>query len=1062
MKKKNLLVLGALACGLLITSCGDSAEDTTTGYKLTVEKDSGVDSVTFTSDGAEVTNLTSLEEGTELTAKITLKDDYEISAVTLNGSAVNVSGGSYVFDMPATDSTFKVTTKEVVETPEVKTFALTVEKDAGIKAVSVTKDGVALTDLTKVEEGSALVATVTPEDGFTVSTVTLDGVALTLKDGAYAFNMPSKAATLKVTSAEIPPEVSTITVTNDDTKGSYTLTKDGEAVSDGKVNVGDTVKLTVAANTGYIVSAVTLDGNALSLADGFYEFTATAVTHTIAITYEEVKVNVSLTVYDEPVTNFYENVQLFSGGTDVTDGAEVRVGSELKVVLTVDGENNTFKEDEYRKTLRYIYLHVGDQVFHGDDDNAEVSADFTTLTFTIAAPDVDTKIALSYNGYRAESDDETAVSVTIAANDNLEFYGYNPTDKYTKNRFEVGIKRVPGYVITKVTLAYEDETIEEVTESYLLPQFVDDYASWTYGNAFKGDVTISFEGEIKQVYAINYVNDDKVKADAVFETSKIAGETVRVYNIKSSDPSKAILEINFVGVECTAKYNSYSDSWSYDFVMPESAVTIEFVFEDLVSLNYVSNENIETVAFASSSYYTESSVITYAKAGATVYAFVNPKDGYLLGDAVSNDGTRYQPQRAYSGGFTYYYAVTVPEEGLTLTLTADVAYDVVADAETADKVRTNISNTQAIEGATVNFSYSAMNALYVIKDVYLENASGEKLDIEISKEVNGSSTSCSFVMPAEDVTICYDIAEAQTFKTSVNISVPDGENLEDIIAGFSLANYDSKVDITAYEEGLTADFVENTRTNLSLRLNTGYEASATYTYTVDGEDQIEQIEIANIGSGNVRFREFIVPANIKSIDITISKATPLVAKITHDESLTDEEFEKIEFAFTVNGSTVEDLSSIYKGDNLGVTIKTEAESGHVYQFELIDGEGNPIGGSYGNYQISGDFTIIVSKAQAYSYTVVYDESLYINTALITSDNQSLYGDGLIYVKESGLTGRINITYASASVDYVVTVGGVEVDKGTIEYDPQNYGGTGQTKEFEINGNVVITFTAHAE
>ena len=637
MKKKNLLVLGALACGLLITSCGDSAEDSTTGYKLTVEKDSGVDSVSFTSDGAEVTNLTSLEEGTELTAKITLKGDYEISAVTLNGSAVNVSGGSYVFDMPATDSTFKVTTKEVVKTPEVKTFALTVEKDAGIKTVSVTKDGVALTDLTKVEEGSALVATVTPEDGYTVSTVTLDGVALTLKDGAYAFNMPSKAVTLKVTSAEIPPEVktfaltvekdagiktvsvtkdgvaltdltkveegsalvatvtpedgftvsavtldgvaltlkdgayafnmpskaatlkvtsteippevSTISVTNDDTKGSYTLTKGTETVSDGKVNVGDIVKLTVVANTGYTVSAVTLDGNALSLTDGFYEFTATAATHTIAITYEEVKVNVSLTVYDEPVTNFYENVQLFSGGTDVTDGAEVRVGSELKVVLTVDGEYNTFKEDEYRKTLRYIYLHVGDQVFHGDDDNAEVSADFTTLTFTIAAPDVDTKIALSYNGYRAESDDETAVSVTIAANDNLEFYGYNPTDKYTKNRFEVGIKRVPGYVITKVTLAYEDETIEEVTESYLLPQFVDDYASWTYGNAFKGDVTISFEGEIKQVYAINYVNDDKVKADAVFETSKIAGETVRVYNIKSSDPSKAILEINFVGVD---------------------------------------------------------------------------------------------------------------------------------------------------------------------------------------------------------------------------------------------------------------------------------------------------------------------------------------------------------------------------------------------------------------------------------------------------------------------------------------------------------------------------------
>ena len=291
MKKKNLLVLGALACGLLITSCGDSAEDTTTAYKLTVEnkltveKDSGVDSVTFTSDGAEVTNLTSLEEGTELTAKITLKDDYEISAVTLNGSAVNVSGGSYVFDMPATDSTFKVTTKEVVKTPEVKTFALTVEKDAGIKTVSVTKDGVALTDLTKVEEGSALVATVTPEDGFTVSAVTLDGVALILKDGAYAFNMPSKAATLKVTSAEIPPEVSTITVTNDDTKGSYTLTKGTETVSDGKVNVGDTVKLTVTPVEHVFVKDLTVNGSTVAYPSGGYEFTVTETAYAIAVNY---------------------------------------------------------------------------------------------------------------------------------------------------------------------------------------------------------------------------------------------------------------------------------------------------------------------------------------------------------------------------------------------------------------------------------------------------------------------------------------------------------------------------------------------------------------------------------------------------------------------------------------------------------------------------------------------------------------------------------------------------------------------------------------------------------
>ena len=1059
MKKKNLLVLGALACGLLITSCGDSAEDSTTGYKLTVEKDSGVDSVTFTSDGAEVTNLTSLEEGTELTAKITLKDDYEISAVTLNGTAVNVTGGSYVFDMPATDSTFKVTTKEVAETPEVKTFALTVEKDAGIKAVSVTKDGVALTELSEVEEGSALVATVTPVEGYTVSAVTLDGEALTLKDGAYAFNMPSKAATLKVTSAEIPPEVSTITVTNDDTKGSYTLTKGTETVSDGKVNVGDTVKLTVVANTGYTVSAVTLDGNALSLADGFYEFTATATTHTIAITYEEV-VNVSLTVYDEPVTNFYDNVQLFSGETDVTDGAEVRVGSELKVVLTVDGKYNTFQENEYRKTLRYIYLHVGNQVFHGDDDNAEVSADFTTLTFTIAAPDVDTEIALSYNGYRAEEDDETAVSVTMATNDNLEFYGYNAADKYTSSRFKVGIKRTPGYVITKVILTYEDGTSEEVTQTSFLPRFVADYASWTYGNALKGNVTISFEGEVKEVYAIKYVNGDKVKANAVFETNKIPGESVSVYNIKSSDSSKTISEIKFTGVECTANYSSYNDDWSYSFVMPENEVTIEFVFEDLLPLTYVENENIESVAFSSSTYYSESNAITYAKAGAKVYAFVQPKDGYLLGDAVSNDGTKYQAQRAYSGGFTYYYAVTVPEDGLTLTLTADIAYDVTVDTETSDKVRTNITNEQAIKGGTVNFTYSAMSTLYVIDDVYLENAKGERLDITITQTPGYSNTSCSFIMPAEDVVICYDVSKAQTYTAAVNVTVPQGEELTKVMTGFTLSNRGSEVNISAYTQGMTVDLVENTETNLGVTLASGYEATATYTYTVDEVNHTEDIAVSYMSAGRVTFASFMAPANIKSIDISIKKVTPVKATVTHDNTLTDEEFAGLKFAYTVNGQSVTDLSSVYKGDSLGVTITSEAESGYVYLFEITDIEGNIINGS-GSYQITGDFTITVSKVQAYTYEFVLDGvdqySTYINLNL--SDDsyyRSEYGSGTIY--GSGLRGRLTPTYVGSAVDYTVTVGGEEKVTGTFEaYSSEVY-----SDWFDIDGNVVITIKAHAE
>lgn len=947
-------------------------------------------------------------------------------------------------------------------TPTQETYKLTVNSDSGVESVTITAGGTEVTDLTRIEEGTELTAVIDLKDDYEISAVTLNGDAVSATGGSYVFDMPSEDATLAVTTSEVAPEVSTITVTNDDTKGTYTLTKGDTAVTDGKVNVGDTVKLTVTTNTGYTVASVTLDGTALTLTDGAYSFTPSAATHAVAINYDEVKVNVSLTVYDEPGYDFYEDAQLLSGDTDVTDGAEVRVGSELKVVLTVDGERNTFKESEYVKILRHIYLHVGDTVYHGDDENAVVSADFTTLTFTIAVPAADTKIALSYNSYRATEDDETAVTVTMAENENLDFYGYSATDKYVNQRFQVGIKRKPGYVITKATLTYEDGTTEEVTNSYLLPQFTNDYAMWTYGaGALKGNVTISFEGEIKDVYAINYVNGDSVKADVTFETSKIVGEMVSVYNIKSSDSAKTISEIKFTGVECTASYSSYSDTWSYNFTMPANEVTIEFVFEDLVELTYAPNENLDSVVFSSNSYYNDSYVIQYAKPGSTVYAFAAPKDGYLLGDAVSNDGTRYQAQRGYgSTVYSYYYAVTVPEDGLTLTISADVAYDVTADPETTGKVITSISNEQAIEGATVNFTYRPSSSLYVVNDVYLKNSNGEKLDITVTQTPGSYTTSCSFIMPGEDVTICYDVSEAQTYTAKINVTAPDGEELNSVMKSFSLTNRDSDVNVSAYTQGMTADFIENTSTNLGVELEPGYEASATYTYTVDEVDQTKDIAVANIYNGRVTFVSFMVPANIKSIDVTITKATPVKATVTHDDTLTDEEFAALEFAYTVNGKSATDLSQVYKGDSLGVQITSEAESGYVYQFEITDSEGNPIYG-YGSYQIKGDFTITVSKVQAYSCEFVLDGvnpgMTFLN--LILSDNTYLdsgSGGGLIY--GSGLQGRLTPTYVGSSIDYVVTVGGTEAVSGT--FDANSY--EVYSEWFDITGNVVITITPHAE
>lgn len=69
-------MLGVAACALLATSCGTeepNPDPTPESYKLTVNSDSGVESVKITADGTEVTDLTRIEEGTELTAVIDLR-----------------------------------------------------------------------------------------------------------------------------------------------------------------------------------------------------------------------------------------------------------------------------------------------------------------------------------------------------------------------------------------------------------------------------------------------------------------------------------------------------------------------------------------------------------------------------------------------------------------------------------------------------------------------------------------------------------------------------------------------------------------------------------------------------------------------------------------------------------------------------------------------------------------------------------------------------------------------------------------------------------------------------
>ena len=154
MKRKiNILALASLACGFLVTSCGNDEPMPEPGpevntYSLTIDKDSGVESVTITSEGNAVTDFTHIEEDTELTATITLLDKYELTAVTLDGSALAVTDGTYVFEMPSKNSTLKVTTERVYDS------SVEVTNDSSKGTYTLTVNG-ATSDGSKIDSGGS-------------------------------------------------------------------------------------------------------------------------------------------------------------------------------------------------------------------------------------------------------------------------------------------------------------------------------------------------------------------------------------------------------------------------------------------------------------------------------------------------------------------------------------------------------------------------------------------------------------------------------------------------------------------------------------------------------------------------------------------------------------------------------------------------------------------------------------------------------------------------------------------------------------------------------------------
>lgn len=1135
MKKyRSLFVLAATTFALVLTGCGGE----TPVYKLTVQQDSGVEKVQIFEGDTEVTDLTRIEEGTELSAVITLKEDYETTAVKFEGETLTAVSGAYDFVMPAKDATFEVTTKAVEEVPVVETFALTVNKDQGVDSVKimagttevndttsiaegteltlevvakdghsiseVTLDGKALTvgadgkysfempskdatvsiktvktinyftltvtkdahvksvdvyqgetkvaDLIKIAEGAALSAVVTVEPGFEIASVKLGDTVLTASEGRYAFTMPSANATLAVVTKEVKV-ASTITVSNDATKGSVDLKVNDAAYNAQACYVGDTAKVvvnTVSANVK--VKSLTVNGTEVPYEATGYSFVITEVTNTIVVNYAE-KHALTFEMLNDPANGDFfvptvkVNNEIVSSTASVFEGDKVDV--EVAVSASMSANLSSFLSD--------IYLHVNDEVILGDEGVFDTEANKVTMSFEMPANDTDVKLA--YGQGRATGEEE-GVNVTFAANEHLKVYAYDKDSKYAKSREGKTfiLVREAGYEIDSVVLTYVDNTSETISNQYELPNFEGNVARLMLYKELAQDVTISFVGSVKEVNTITYVNSESVKAaSGDLPTTVTEGRTATAYSISSTESDKYISEIKVTGLE-EGEYSLQSkDGGSWDLVINGVGkdVTVEFVLTAKGALIVEENEFIEKSTFSTISY--SINEITHAAPGELVYLMVTPKTGYLLGNATINGSEdTFTPNRAYSGGYSYYYSLRMPQSGdLRVSVAVSQARNVSVDEETKSMVNTYFtSGTSVAAGSTVTFTYNVTDRKKLVEKVYLENTAGERLDIEITETDFYGTTRYNFIMPDYDVVVCYKVVDKAVSNAQLNLTNSSGNEAAVTNIMVSSADvaikglYDEEKNPTGFQSGMRADFYESESVSVHVTLAAGYAAELTYTY--DGADGAvtENVSVAEISSGTYRFTSFNTPKNLTSIDLVVKEAEPLEAVIQHDETIAAEDFAELEFEYTVNNKSADDFSSVFAGDEINFAVVSEAPSGYVYQFSVTDGEGNPIPNYSGNYKVVDKFVITVSKVEAYSFTFTNNTGAYVSI-YFQYGSGTLSGDGLIYGGET--TGSINVTYCNVPFSYEVRVNGVVVDSG--EVTESNYGYMGSTNEFTINGDV---------
>ncbi len=248
MNKKKLLVLLPAAL-LALSGCNPSEPGPSSSEKsseasqvVSSEEAKKTYQVTITQvEHAHVeADKTQAEVGETITFTITIDEDYHVSSFKVNGNDVTITGNK--------------ATATMVENGLTVTIA--VEANTHDVTIHSSENGTVVADKTTAIVGDKVTFTITPNDDFELDTFKVNGEAKEVTNNTYEATMVKEGLTVDATFKAIKHAVTI----NKNAGGTVTADK-LEAIT------GEDVTLTVTPDTNYHLSALYVNGNAVSVGE---------------------------------------------------------------------------------------------------------------------------------------------------------------------------------------------------------------------------------------------------------------------------------------------------------------------------------------------------------------------------------------------------------------------------------------------------------------------------------------------------------------------------------------------------------------------------------------------------------------------------------------------------------------------------------------------------------------------------------------------------------------------------------------------------------------------------